>query len=61
VSVVFVRAKCCRRDSGRGMSYLMTTTVVLKKESDCAAPDKSASLWLPANFGGGLGIVTNCD
>jgi hypothetical protein len=50
MSVVFVRAKCCRKDSGRGMSYLMTTTV-LKKESDCAAPDKSASLWLPTNLG----------
>lgn len=33
--VVFVRARCRRKDSGRGMSYLMTATVVLKKESDC--------------------------
>jgi hypothetical protein len=26
MSVVFVRARCCRKDSGRGMSYYLMAT-----------------------------------
>jgi hypothetical protein len=52
VYVLFGGVRLLSLDSGHRMSYLITREV-LKKESDCAAPNKSASIWPPENL---LGI-----